>query len=160
MVFPSLENHYARLSRLGSGLSRRQTHRRQPRAALPRQAAPRRSLINTAMCRLMRATPTTMAIRASRRILVLQRYSGRVLRRTLCRRFSTKRYDQQCSTPGSWNLRRVKSDMEQRFCWVVIMGAAWETTAFSLRAVGAHHQQELQYALWGQLLFLLAPLCK
>ncbi|KAJ4154089.1 hypothetical protein LMH87_010552 [Akanthomyces muscarius] len=47
---------------------------------------------------------------------------------------------------------------KKRFCWVVIMGAAWETAAFSLRAIGAHHQQELQYALWGQLLFLLAPL--
>ncbi len=40
------------------------------------------------------------------------------------------------------------------------MGAAWETAAFSLRTMGAHHQQEMQYALWGQLLFLLAPLCK
>lgn len=48
----------------------------------------------------------------------------------------------------------------QRFCWVVIMGAAWETTAFSLRTVGAHNQQEKQYAIWGQILFLLSPLCK
>ncbi|KAJ3480818.1 hypothetical protein NLG97_g7976 [Lecanicillium saksenae] len=47
---------------------------------------------------------------------------------------------------------------KKRFCWVVIMGAAWETAAFSLRAIGAHHQQEMQYALWGTLLFLLAPL--
>ncbi|OAQ99384.1 hypothetical protein LLEC1_05175 [Akanthomyces lecanii] len=54
---------------------------------------------------------------------------------------------------------------KKRFCWVVVVGAAWETAAFSLRAIGAHHQQELhqqelQYALWGQILFLLAPLCK
>ncbi|KAJ6780350.1 hypothetical protein PWT90_06545 [Aphanocladium album] len=47
---------------------------------------------------------------------------------------------------------------KKRFCWVVIMGAAWETAAFSLRTIGAHHQQEMQYALWGTLLFLLAPL--
>ncbi|EGX90799.1 RTA1 domain protein [Cordyceps militaris CM01] len=47
---------------------------------------------------------------------------------------------------------------KKRFCWVVIMGAAWETAAFSLRTIGAHHQQERQYALWGLLLFLLAPL--
>ncbi|KAM3508958.1 hypothetical protein MY10362_000843 [Beauveria mimosiformis] len=38
------------------------------------------------------------------------------------------------------------------------MGAAWETAAFSNRTLGAHYQQERQYALWGQLLFLLAPL--
>ena len=42
----------------------------------------------------------------------------------------------------------------------MIMGAAWETAAFSLRTIGAHHQQERQYALWGQILFLLSPLCK
>ncbi|TQW00796.1 hypothetical protein V2A60_001837 [Cordyceps javanica] len=47
---------------------------------------------------------------------------------------------------------------KKRFCWVVIMGAAWETAAFSLRTIGAHHQQERQYALWGQILFLLSPL--
>ncbi|KAK8145091.1 hypothetical protein G3M48_004915 [Beauveria asiatica] len=47
---------------------------------------------------------------------------------------------------------------KKRFCWVLIMGAAWETAAFSNRTLGAHNQQERQYALWGQLLFLLAPL--
>ncbi|KAM3558215.1 hypothetical protein MY1884_004126 [Beauveria asiatica] len=49
---------------------------------------------------------------------------------------------------------------KKRFCWVLIMGAAWETAAFSNRTLGAHNQQERQYALWGQLLFLLAPLSK
>ncbi|OAA60798.1 RTA1 domain protein [Cordyceps fumosorosea ARSEF 2679] len=47
---------------------------------------------------------------------------------------------------------------KKRFCWVVIMGAAWETAAFSLRTIGSHNQQERQYAIWGTLLFLLAPL--
>ncbi|OAQ87902.1 RTA1 domain-containingprotein [Purpureocillium lilacinum] len=47
---------------------------------------------------------------------------------------------------------------KKRFCWVVIMGGLWETAAFIIRTLGSHNQQEMQFALWGQLLFLLAPL--
>ncbi|KND88824.1 hypothetical protein TOPH_06533, partial [Tolypocladium ophioglossoides CBS 100239] len=46
----------------------------------------------------------------------------------------------------------------KRFCWVIIMGGLWETAAFVIRTVGAHNQQQMQYAIWGLLLFLLAPL--
>lgn len=40
------------------------------------------------------------------------------------------------------------------------MGGIWECIAFVIKTLGAHDQQELQYAIWGQILFLLAPLCK
>lgn len=40
------------------------------------------------------------------------------------------------------------------------MGAAWETAAFTLRTLGARDQQALIYAILGQILFLLSPLCK
>lgn len=40
------------------------------------------------------------------------------------------------------------------------MGGIWETAAFIIRTIGAHDQQQMQYAIWGLLLFLLAPLCK
>ncbi|KAF4826517.1 putative lipid transporter atnI [Colletotrichum tropicale] len=46
----------------------------------------------------------------------------------------------------------------KRFCWVVIVGASWETAAFILRTLGAHDQQQIGYQIGGQLLFLLAPL--
>ncbi|KAJ6447143.1 RTA1 domain-containingprotein [Purpureocillium lavendulum] len=47
---------------------------------------------------------------------------------------------------------------KKRFCWVVIMGSVWETAAFIIRVLGTRDQQQMQYAIWGQLLFLLAPL--
>ncbi|KAF4988722.1 hypothetical protein FGRMN_9590 [Fusarium graminum] len=47
---------------------------------------------------------------------------------------------------------------KKKFCWVVIMGAAWETIAFAFKTLGSRHQQNLVYLTWGQLLFLLAPL--
>lgn len=40
------------------------------------------------------------------------------------------------------------------------MGAAWETAAFTLRTLGARDQQAMIYAILGQILFLLSPLCK
>ncbi|RYC80085.1 hypothetical protein BFJ63_vAg17029 [Fusarium oxysporum f. sp. narcissi] len=46
----------------------------------------------------------------------------------------------------------------KKFCWVVIMGGAWETGAFIARTLGSRDQQEKQFAFWGQLLFILAPL--
>lgn len=45
-----------------------------------------------------------------------------------------------------------------RLCWVIIMGAAWEFTSFSLRVAGSLNQQSTGLASWGQLLFLLAPM--
>jgi hypothetical protein len=53
----------------------------------------------------------------------------------------------------------VRADYRpQRFTWVLIMGAAWETAAFVTGALGAHDQQSEAYALSHTLLFLLAPL--
>ncbi|KAF1936138.1 hypothetical protein EJ02DRAFT_459765 [Clathrospora elynae] len=46
----------------------------------------------------------------------------------------------------------------KRFCWVITMAAAWETTAFILRALGSHNQQNSIISLISTLLFLLAPL--
>lgn len=48
----------------------------------------------------------------------------------------------------------------KRYCWVVIMGALWELAGFAIKTVGSRNQQELSFAIWGQLFFLLAPLCK
>ncbi|KAH8730727.1 RTA1 like protein-domain-containing protein [Phaeosphaeriaceae sp. PMI808] len=44
------------------------------------------------------------------------------------------------------------------FCWVIIMASAWETTAFVVRAIGSHDQQNQAMAIASQLFFLLAPL--
>lgn len=40
------------------------------------------------------------------------------------------------------------------------MGGVWETVAFTLKTLGSHRQQVESYAIIGQLLFLLSPLCK
>ena len=45
------------------------------------------------------------------------------------------------------------------FCWVVVMGSAWELCCFALRAIGARDQQNSAYVITSTLLFLLAPLC-
>ncbi|KAG8349897.1 hypothetical protein FVEN_g11940 [Fusarium venenatum] len=47
---------------------------------------------------------------------------------------------------------------KKRFCWVAIMGAAWETIAFAFKTVGSRDQQNITYLTLGQILFLLAPL--
>ncbi|KAJ4360552.1 uncharacterized protein N0V89_001117 [Didymosphaeria variabile] len=44
------------------------------------------------------------------------------------------------------------------FCWVLLMGTAWETISFVIRALGAHDQQSQAYSFAATLLFLLAPL--
>ncbi|KAF2395905.1 hypothetical protein EJ06DRAFT_534588 [Trichodelitschia bisporula] len=44
------------------------------------------------------------------------------------------------------------------YCWVLIMGALWETLAFTTHALGAHNQQSIAYATAHSLLYLLAPL--
>jgi hypothetical protein len=46
------------------------------------------------------------------------------------------------------------------FCWVIIVGTAWETIAFALRAFSTRHQQSSGLALMSQLFVLLAPLCE
>ncbi|KAH8898861.1 hypothetical protein GQ53DRAFT_612491, partial [Thozetella sp. PMI_491] len=48
--------------------------------------------------------------------------------------------------------------VQAAFCWVIIMGALWETCCFALRTLGAHDQQNLDYVIFSTLLFLLAPL--
>lgn len=40
------------------------------------------------------------------------------------------------------------------------MGGIWETAGFVIKTLGARDQQQMQYAIWGTLLFLLAPLCR
>jgi hypothetical protein len=40
------------------------------------------------------------------------------------------------------------------------MGAAWETIAFAFKTLGSRDQQNITYLTLGQILFLLAPLCK
>nr|XP_036580331.1 RTA1 domain-containing protein [Colletotrichum truncatum]KAF6788243.1 RTA1 domain-containing protein [Colletotrichum truncatum] len=47
---------------------------------------------------------------------------------------------------------------KKRFCWVIIVGAAWEAAGFILRTLGTRDQQQMGYSIAGQLLFLLAPL--
>lgn len=44
------------------------------------------------------------------------------------------------------------------FCWVIVMGTAWELIAFITRSLGAHNQQSLAYAFVNSIFFLLAPL--
>lgn len=44
------------------------------------------------------------------------------------------------------------------FSWVMIMGVSWEFVSFTLRALGAHHQQSQVYSFASTILFLLAPL--
>jgi hypothetical protein len=46
----------------------------------------------------------------------------------------------------------------QRYAWVLIMGALWETLAFAIHSLGARDQQQIAYATIWNVLFLLAPL--
>ncbi|KAF7981054.1 hypothetical protein HWV62_35518 [Athelia sp. TMB] len=46
----------------------------------------------------------------------------------------------------------------KKFCWVIIMGAAWETASFVIRALGTRYQQNATYITISTILFLLAPL--
>ncbi|KAF4947932.1 hypothetical protein FSARC_13864 [Fusarium sarcochroum] len=48
--------------------------------------------------------------------------------------------------------------LKQKFCWVIVMGAAWECICFVLRALGARDQQQSVYVTISTLLFLLAPI--
>ena len=50
--------------------------------------------------------------------------------------------------------------MSQSFCWVLIMGALWETGAFATRTLSTHNQQITALVLVSQILVLIAPLCK
>ena len=45
------------------------------------------------------------------------------------------------------------------FCWVLIMGAAWELTSYVARSISTRHQQSTGLATIAQLFVLLAPLC-
>ncbi|KAF5561037.1 phospholipid-translocating ATPase [Fusarium phyllophilum] len=47
---------------------------------------------------------------------------------------------------------------KKKFCWVAIMGAAWETIGFAFKTLGSRNQQNATYVILGQLFFLLAPL--
>ncbi|KAF4335919.1 phospholipid-translocating ATPase [Fusarium beomiforme] len=47
---------------------------------------------------------------------------------------------------------------KKKFCWVAIMGAAWETIGFAFKTLGSRNQQNMTYLICGQLFFLLAPL--
>ncbi|KAJ4305988.1 hypothetical protein N0V88_000779 [Collariella sp. IMI 366227] len=43
------------------------------------------------------------------------------------------------------------------FCWVVVMGSAWEYACFLLRTLGAFDQQNRGFVVVSTVLFLLAP---
>ncbi|KAF8904711.1 RTA1 like protein-domain-containing protein [Gymnopilus junonius] len=47
---------------------------------------------------------------------------------------------------------------KKRFCWVIIMGVAWETAAFILRIISTRHQISLAFYEPSFLLIFLAPL--
>ncbi|CEI68927.1 unnamed protein product [Fusarium venenatum] len=57
-----------------------------------------------------------------------------------------------------FGLTTIAHLVQARFCWVAIMGAAWETIAFAFKTVGSRDQQNITYLTLGQILFLLAPL--
>jgi hypothetical protein len=46
----------------------------------------------------------------------------------------------------------------KRYCWVVVMGAAWECVGFVMRTYSTINQIESSTGSTGQLLILLAPL--
>lgn len=46
----------------------------------------------------------------------------------------------------------------QKYSWVLIMGALWETLAFIIHTLGTKDQQVIGYSIAWTLLFLLAPL--
>jgi len=48
---------------------------------------------------------------------------------------------------------------DQRFCWVIMMGALWELLGYVFRALLTRHQNVVGYSVGNQLLVLLAPLC-
>ena len=47
---------------------------------------------------------------------------------------------------------------KMKLCWPLLMGALWEFASFSLRAVGAKHQESEAIATVSQILVLLAPM--
>lgn len=40
------------------------------------------------------------------------------------------------------------------------MSGLWQTVSFIMRTLGARNQQSIHFVIWGQLPFLLAPLCR
>jgi hypothetical protein len=46
------------------------------------------------------------------------------------------------------------------FCWVIVMGALWETGAYAFRALGSKNQQSPGIATVAQILVLVAPICE
>jgi hypothetical protein len=51
------------------------------------------------------------------------------------------------------------TDAVQKFSWVLIMGASWETIAFTFRTISTRQQQNVGVYLVFQIFVLLAPLC-
>ncbi|KAL1964502.1 hypothetical protein VTN77DRAFT_6928 [Rasamsonia byssochlamydoides] len=47
---------------------------------------------------------------------------------------------------------------KKKYCWVIVMGAAWELVAMIFRVLLTKHQNNTTYNTYNQLLFLLAPL--
>jgi hypothetical protein len=62
------------------------------------------------------------------------------------------------SDRGGWNSICMSDSLMQRFTWVIIMGASWETAAFIIGALGTRNQQSTPFAYTHTILFLLAPL--
>ena len=46
----------------------------------------------------------------------------------------------------------------KRFCWVICMASAWETTGLTFRLLGALHPTKQTYVIVSQVFVLLAPL--
>jgi hypothetical protein len=48
----------------------------------------------------------------------------------------------------------------QKFSWVIIMSAAWQTAALILRILSTRHQLSYGFYVPSQILILLAPICE
>lgn len=71
-------------------------------------------------------------------------------------------YKKASSFPGWVGVEKADELMLtvlQKFCWVIITAAIWESGSFITRAISTRHQQSDGLVLVSQLLVLLAPLC-
>jgi hypothetical protein len=61
--------------------------------------------------------------------------------------------------PRSFEDVEENANWRQKFCWVLIMGALWETFSFVFRSISTKHQQSAGIELVSSIFVLLAPLC-
>jgi len=60
---------------------------------------------------------------------------------------------------ASLTYRNSKLISLQKFCWVIIMAALWETVAFTFRTLSTRRQHNANIYLVFEIFILLAPLC-